>query len=1365
MKKTLQLVFITLIVNTSFAQTGPGGVGDDTNNVLWLRSNDLSLNDGDDITTWSDFTTNSNDVSQSDTNFKPVFKTNIINGYPVVRFNKSNGRIRKNNFNNFPSTEITAIYVNKNDGESEDGILSYASSSNNNDFLLFGSDNLDPHIKGSYKPSNIAFNDNNWYIANTSWKSSGGTLEVWKDGSKGFSDVLKDGVNIAGDGCLAIAGEQDAIDGNYDSSQAHFGDFTEIILYDIFLNDAQQIIVSNYLSAKYATSLASNDYYLQDNNANGDYDFNVAGIGQANDGSSHIDSQGEGVIRINTPSSISNNDYLFWGENNKNNSYFFKSTTDNTLRLDATWRISKNQDLGTVSINIDKIDLSGMTTCSQLKIIVSSSNTFTTKTSYDLILAGGVYTATNVNFNDGDYFSIEFATNLGYTGPGGVGNCETIPLWLRAEDITVADGSDINLWNDFSGNNNNVSQTDTSFQPIFQENIINSYPVVRFNKSNNRLIKENFNEFPSGEITAIYVNKNDSESSDGILSYASSEHNNDFLLYDSNSLYPHRPNSVNSGAVLNDNNWHSANTSWKSEGREVNVWKDGDDVFTGSSSTSYKNSITKNGCLAIAAEQDAVNASYDSGQTHNGDFTEIILYNYALNDAKQIIVSNYLSAKYDYTLLANNFYTQDNSGNGNFDFDVAGIGQAVDGSNHTDSQGTGVVRINTPSALADDDFLFWGEETKNPTYDFTTSSEYTERLNSKWRVSKRNDLGTVSVNIKDTDIDLSGKTTCTGLKLIVSNTSDFNTKTSYNMTLASGVYTATDVNFTDGDYFTFEYFDKIVVDGTKFYNGSGNSNVPSVLDGCYKLLVKDTADGTLPLTEDCIVREVEVESGGNLVVNTGLNFEITNNLQLDGDIRLIGNASLNQTHTGTSQVTGNGKLYMDKTSNLTNVYQSGFWSSPVVTSGNTYTITDAMKDGTTPTNETSTPLDINFVSGYDGANGSPISISNYWLAKLTNALAWNIHRDENTSYSPTEGYNMKSSGANHQNFTFVGKPNDGDYNSTITSGNSSLLGNPYPSAMDADEFLNDNNTIFDTLYFWDGIVDDSNSHVRSEYNGGYATYNGTTGVAYNGGEQPNGIISVGQGFFVDATADGTIVFNNSHRIFNLSAPFYARTNATAILRIGMDFETDNNDNFHRQLAIGFNGTTNEFESQYDAIMYDMHPSDFALKVLNNTNDFVITGIENFNETIEIPLHVRLDQNRNITFNIDAMEHFSPNNIYLKDNVTNLYHNLQSNVNLNLDAGNYNDRFSVVFRNSVANINDIIKNNTIKIIDNGNDILIESNLTIKQITIYNTLGQTLISTITNNTKTSIPNQIDKGQIIFIKISLINGQEFTKKVIKK
>ena len=951
-------------------------------------------------------------------------------------------------------------------------------------------------------------------------------------------------------------------------------------------------------------------------------------------------------------------------------------------------------------------------------------------------------------------------------GPGGVGSSTDNELWLIAEnncytDAGITEGinnSDIQQWNDISDIPHHAVQTTNNRKPVLKTNNANSYATLHF--ENGDRILSTLSTPTTGELTFFVVARFDEfiESNSGVIqgSYSAFSNTNKTV-----GMWVHNSGKIwGRGIQSNGSTKNLPNITVLSTGQFHTLTQD----YGGSTITQFING-TEAGFIGYnntLRDWSKFGIGSQGSESMNGDIAEVIVFKEHLNATKQIIINNYLSAKYNTALTSNDFYTQDNSGNGDFDHNVAGIGQETATDNHIDSQGTGVIRINTPSALSDGDYLFWGEETKNPTYDFSSSTEYTERLNSKWRVSKQNDLGTISLSVKGADIDLSGMESCAGVKLIVSNSSDFTTKTTYSMVLSGGTYTASNVNFSDGDYFTFEYFDTIVVDGTKFYNGSGASNVPSTTDQCYKLLVKSTADGTLALTENAHVREIEVENGGKLVVNTGLELKVNNGIILDGDIRLIGNSQLIQTHTGTSQVTGNGKLYLDKQSNLSNVYQSGYWSSPVTTSGNTFTIEDAMKDGTTPTSATSIPSNLNFTTGYDG-NASTKTISSYWLANLTNALDWNRHRSQTASHNVTQGYNMKSLGLN---FTFVGKPNDGDYTSTVTSGNSSLLGNPYPSAMNADAFLATNNTLFSTLYFWDGSVDNSNTHVRSAYTGGYATYNGTIGVGFNGGIAPNNRISVGQGFFVDATDNGTIIFNNSHRLYDTSANLYARPTQIPVLRIGLDFSINETETFHRQLAVTFiNGTTNGYEPAYDAIMYDMQPSDFALKVDNQTNDFVITGIEDYNDTIEIPLHVKLDQQRNMAFSIDAIEGLTPDNIYLKDTYNNQYYNLNDTVNIYLEEGNFTDRFFIVFRNQVANINDVINNNNVTIIDRTNSIKLKSNLIIKQIQIFNTIGQVIFNKKLNNNQTEIFPSIYKGQFVIIKTKLENGQEITTKLIKK
>ena len=134
---------------------------------------------------------------------------------------------------------------------------------------------------------------------------------------------------------------------------------------------------------------------------------------------------------------------------------------------------------------------------------------------------------------------------------------------------------------------------------------------------------------------------------------------------------------------------------------------------------------------------------------------------------------------------------------------------------------------------------------------------------------------------------------------------------------------------------------------------------------------------------------------------------------------------------------------------------------------------------------------------------------------------------------------------------FVGVPNNGLI--TIPSQGlamDNLIGNPYPSPIDADSFINENAALIDgALYFWThntGIKPNGSLYVYSSND--YATYTLTGGAGtmgnfvdvnnngiYDAGDiiddsnKPNGKIAAGQSFFVTTKATGNFVFNNGMR--------------------------------------------------------------------------------------------------------------------------------------------------------------------------------------------------------------------------------------------
>ena len=532
------------------------------------------------------------------------------------------------------------------------------------------------------------------------------------------------------------------------------------------------------------------------------------------------------------------------------------------------------------------------------------------------------------------------------------------------------------------------------------------------------------------------------------------------------------------------------------------------------------------------------------------------------------------------------------------------------------------------------------------------------------------------------------------------------------------------------------------------WTGGNNAGVPddSVTDLAKGITVRENVTISADVNCDCLI----VDSGVTLTVADGIKLEVTNLLQLDGDIRLNGEAQLLQTFSGARNESGTGTITIDQASATTNIYQSGYWTSPATTNGSTFTIGGTMKDGTT-----STPQDINWsTSTFDGdGTTSPITVSRYWLARISNALTWTINLDPDAAtFVPGEGYNMKGTGgadgSSSQNYSFVGIPNSGDYSLTIDDGRLYLAGNPYPSALDANQFITDNtDAIGGTLYFYESGSE--TNHSAGSYTGGYATYNGVTGVPFGAGKTPGQFIPVGQAFFVSRDVSNslgtgtpgtsaTIDFNNAQRDFvveGASSVFFSRgatqENYYPIVKLGMDFEVSAGQNFHRQVAIGFVGATRGFENGLDSQNFSPQGTDMALTVDGRTENYVIIGIENFNRNAEVPFTVYLDADRDVTFSVDELIGFQNQSVYLIDYQEAVFYTLHDGPKeLQLTSGTYTDRFSIVFLEpNLLSTGDPALLSDVSIFHDSDarEVIVKTQeASIEGIDVYNILGQQVLN---------------------------------------
>ncbi|WNH09347.1 LamG-like jellyroll fold domain-containing protein [Thalassobellus suaedae] len=598
-------------------------------------------------------------------------------------------------------------------------------------------------------------------------------------------------------------------------------------------------------------------------------------------------------------------------------------------------------------------------------------------------------------------------------------------------------------------------------------------------------------------------------------------------------------------------------------------------------------------------------------------------------------------------------------------------------------------------------------------------------------------------------------------------------------------------------------------------------------------------EGKLTLADPVVTSPVEN--------NTGQALTISHYLELDGVIDLVGESQLIQTEGSIVDADSGGYITRDQ-QGTANAFNYNYWSSSVgpisgdtstrgvgVSATNTnYTVSGVLNDGT----DASAYQNLMFSTSPNVGISIPESgiaktISTYWFYKFygaTNSYNSWVKIDELSSLLPGEGFTMKgvlqgASVTDNQNYVFEGLPNNGDITLALnkvsgTGDVDRLIGNPYPSAIDATEFIldnlsvadggnNTNGTVFNgALYFWDHFGEE-NSHYLSNYVGGYATRNLTGGAVAisndsrindnlrKGTKVPGQYISVNQGFFVSTALDGfdndngtpiltvdggDIIFKNSQRVFaredGSTSLFFKSSktkktnsspkkdvNETPTIKLMYDSPLG----YHRQIVVGLKErASNAFDLGYDAFMADVNVEDMYW-VFDN-NQFVIQGVNNFEESQELAFGVVVKKSGLASIKIDALENIDANKpIYISDNVTGEVSEINSKpFEVYLETGTYNDRFKLVFQknNESLEIEDADGINNVFVYFDSKasqlKIVNKQSVYLSHVKLYNILGQSIEGfDVDSSNNTFIPLSVKTGAYI-VKLETENGM-VSKKII--
>lgn len=717
--------------------------------------------------------------------------------------------------------------------------------------------------------------------------------------------------------------------------------------------------------------------------------------------------------------------------------------------------------------------------------------------------------------------------------PGVVGNT----LWLRA-DLDVTGTTNVTLWEDQTGSLDFTG----SGSPDATANLLNFNPTITFVSTDNDHLTHTGNLNPR----TMYIVYNNTSTASWITPFTNNDgngighgHSDDTQIY--NATFT--PAAVRDGSEYVSGLATDFLTRVRPDNFEMHSR-----VFT---------SNISNASHTYSVARDRTQARY-----LDGSVAEIMLFSDAHSDGKRQTIESYLAVKYGFTLdntdnsgtiVEGDYFLGDETtkiwdytANSTYHNNVAGIGrddvmmlnQKQSTSVETDALITmGLTAIETTNALntntftSNKDFLMWGNNNGSVlvggvSTDVLICAPETTMART-WKVVENGSVGTVEVGVVQSTIDAALVTANTIKVFKVADDASFTTNVEYiplstTQTINGAVNYVFDYDFNGTKFFTFSEINGIFWNGDSAAwsggNSSGVTGGPSTnSQDRDKVMVIDSETS---LTNAILAESVEVEcvwvkENSKLVIPSDYYLEFDEDFILDGEIRLVGDAQLVQTHTGLSNVQGTGKIYKDQQAQVPTVYRYHYWSSPVRETGlDSFRVGQVLYDGNQATAENSTLTSINWTGGtnYDGAPGiagtTPITIASYWIYTNLNdpgdGSQW-VQQRETGVIQRGQGFSMKSTGVVGQNYTFYGTPNDGSLVFNFTgAGETSLLGNPYPSALDITDFINTNiNSIDGTLYFWEHTGEDASSttiegHTQTGYQGGYSQRNISMGVAANG---------------------------------------------------------------------------------------------------------------------------------------------------------------------------------------------------------------------------------------------------------------------------
>ncbi|MBO6879253.1 T9SS type A sorting domain-containing protein [Winogradskyella sp.] len=543
------------------------------------------------------------------------------------------------------------------------------------------------------------------------------------------------------------------------------------------------------------------------------------------------------------------------------------------------------------------------------------------------------------------------------------------------------------------------------------------------------------------------------------------------------------------------------------------------------------------------------------------------------------------------------------------------------------------------------------------------------------------------------------------------------------------------------------------------WNDPNNWTPNQVPDFCSEITIPVT--GTLPiLSGDKTITDLNIHSGANLIVSTGAT------LNIDGDLNMYSESDSYSglILKGTIAVSGTSKYHRYTNSELNGndliapPLSGQSWTS-FLTNDNNYNSDVLLSNGEAQPNTT-------YLFGpFEKGNTDDYLLYNYNTSTtLSSGTGYRV--GTNTSLDEGLGEALVFTGSIVTGSITASIENDftGDFPEW------NLIGNPYPSYIDVNTFLNHIGSVSGVSNL--SLLDEDTAAIYG-YDANNTDGSGSNWTITNLVDGPT-LIAPGQGFFVSSNSSSAdLEFTpNMQTVGNSDDFIIGRTSSDVnFIKIRLSTASDSclaSVFFHDSASLGL-------DRGFDAAVFGGNVPEFALySHLVEDNEGVPMAIQTVNSSnlsgVVIPLGVNVNQGAQLTFSIADMSLPASINVYLDDTLVNTSTLLINDdyVMLPTAATSGTGRFFLrISEDALSTTGDNLHTLNIFVLNSSKELIISGRLQENtQLDLYDIQGRKVLATELNSS--IVENRINiaslSGGIYIVNLQYETGQKSKKVVIK-